>query len=55
MTAQLGAERSTSTETADGPPPPELRDALRDLDEATAEVREEASLAFRRGVGEPTM
>ena len=40
MTALLGAERSASTETADGPPP-ELRDALRDLDEARDEAREE--------------
>ena len=40
-TVLLDTERSTSTETADGPPPPELREALRDLDEATAEAREE--------------
>lgn len=40
MAARLGAERSVSTETADGPPP-ELRDALRDLDEAKDEAREE--------------
>ena len=40
MAARLGAERSASTETADGPPP-ELRDALRDLDEAKDEAREE--------------
>ena len=39
MAARLGAERSASTETADGPPS-ELRDALRDLDKATAEARE---------------
>ena len=40
MAARHGAERSVSTETADGPPP-ELRDALRDLDEAKDEAREE--------------
>ena len=40
MAARLGTEGSASKETADGPLP-ELRDALRDLDEATAEAREE--------------
>ena len=41
MTVLLDTERPTSTETADGPPPPELRDALCDLDDATTEAREE--------------
>ena len=40
MAARLGTEGSACKETADGPLP-ELRDALRDLDEATAEAREE--------------
>ena len=41
MTVLLGTKGSTPAETADGPPPPELREALCDLDEATAEAREE--------------
>ena len=44
MAARLGVERPASTDIADGPTS-ELRDALRDLDEATAEAREEGSLS----------
>ena len=40
MTARRGAERSASTEAADGRNP-DLRDALRDLDEARTEARQE--------------